>query len=91
MSVEVVEGNLRRHASGLYVPEEMAREREVWTREDWRVLEKATALLQARGLELFLGCTDHRCKAQPVARIRRNDGGITLQCAHKAREVYKSL
>ncbi len=66
------EGAFREHASGLIVPTELSREREVWTHDEWRTLERATKLLQARGLELFIGCTDERCKKEPVKRIRQH-------------------
>lgn len=79
----------REHASGLLVPQELSREREVWTLDEFKILERATKLLQTRGVSLFLGCSDAKCKAQPLERIRRPDGGITLRCAHRDREFTR--
>lgn len=82
-------GGFARHGSGLFVPEELKREREVWLYEEWRILERATKLLESRSLKLFLGCTDDRCQQAPIERIRNLDGGITLRCAHKDRVVVR--
>jgi len=79
------------HASGLLVPEDVAREREVWTRDEWKALEKVTKFLQGKGVELFMGCTHHDCKKLPIERIRRADGGLTLRCAHKDREIIPRI
>lgn len=82
----------RPHASGLFVPEEHSREREVWTRSEWRTIERATKLLTARGLEVFMRCSHTKdCQQAPIERIRRADGGIALQCAHKTRVVLPRL
>lgn len=74
------------HASGLYVPDEHSRTREVWTRDEWRILERAMKLLQSRNVDVFFGCPEPGCKKAPIERVRRNDGGVTLRCAHKDRE-----
>lgn len=76
-------------ASGLLVPGELQREREVWTREDWTILERATKLLSSRGLELYLGCPQDTCREKPLERMRNLDGGITLRCEHKDRVVVR--
>lgn len=77
------------HASGLYVPEEHKREREVWTYDEWRALERATKLLDARGVTLYLACPEEACKGAPIERRRNLDGGITLRCAHKDRVIVR--
>lgn len=79
----------RAHASGLMVPDELSREREVWSKDEWNVLERATKLLASRGMTVFFGCSDPRCRQAPIERLRRTDGGITLRCAHKDREFRK--
>jgi hypothetical protein len=81
----------REHASGLLVPEEQARAREVWGHDEWKLLERVTKLLTARGVELFMGCTEPGCKKAPLERVRRPDGGLTLRCAHKDRLFVKYL
>lgn len=74
------------HASGLLVPEEHAREREVWTKDEWRLMDRVFKLLESRGLEVFLGCTHPDCKGKsPIERRRQPDGGYLLRCPHKDR------
>lgn len=79
----------REHASGLIVPAELSREREVWSKDEYRTLERATRLLTSRGVSLFMGCDDPKCKNTPIERLRNPDGGITLRCFHKDRVVVK--
>lgn len=89
---EARDGAFRTHASGLIVPAEMSREREVWTWAEWRALEKATALLQGRGLQIFLRCGETaECSARPLERVRHKDGSILLRCAHKDRIFRRDL
>ena len=77
------------HASGLLVPEEFQRAREVWTREELRTIDKATALFASRGVQVFLRCEQPDCQRTPMERIRSIDGGITYRCAHKDRVFVK--
>jgi len=86
--MSVAPGFARHEGSGLYVPEEHKRARETWTYDDWRVLERATAMLDARGVQMFLRCPDVGCEA-PMERIRNLDGGITLRCGCKDRIVVR--
>lgn len=82
----------RPHASGLYVPEEVSREREVWTRDEWKTIERATKLLTGRSVEIFMRCSHTRaCAAAPMERLRRPDGGIEIRCAHKTRVIMPNL
>ena len=78
------------HGSGLFVPEELKRQREVWSLQEFKALDKVTQWLEARGVRVFLGCADPDCnKAGPMDRIRSLDGGITYRCPHKDRVVMK--
>lgn len=77
------------HPSGLLVPEELKREREVWTREELRTIDKATALFESRGVQVFLRCSKSECQQKPMERMRSLDGGITYRCAHKDRVFLK--
>lgn len=91
MITDAAPGFRRSATSKLIVPAELSREREVWTYDEWKVVDRATKLLESRGLHLFLGCTDPRCRNAPVERLRRDDGGMTLRCAHKERNAYRTL
>ncbi len=74
-------------ASGLLVPEAHARVREVWTRDEWRILERATKFLSSKDLAIFLGCRASTCREAPLERRRNPDGGLTLRCDHKDRVI----
>ena len=89
MTVTISPGFAKHEGSGLFVPEELKREREVWTYDEWRILERATKLLDSRGMRLYFGCADARCLETPIERMRNLDGGITLRCAHKDRVVVR--
>lgn len=92
MSVEMLPSGFRRATgSGLIVPEEHSRVREVLTWQEWRTIEKATAILSAHGVKMFLGCEKAECKSEPMTRFRRPDGGITLRCAHADREFHRTV
>ena len=82
---------VRQSASGLWVPEELSREREVWTRDEARLLERATKLLESRGVALYLRCTHPDCATVPIERLRAADGGLLLRCGHRDRHLSKSL
>lgn len=84
------DGALRQTASGLFVPEEHSRERQVWTRDECRLVERATKFLDSKGVRTFFGCTNPECKAAPMTRERMADGGIRLRCAHMDREMPRT-
>lgn len=78
-----------RHASGLMVPAEYSREREVWTKDELKVIDRAAKLLASRKVVMLLGCDHPDCRKTPIERIRRIDGGITLRCNHRDREFTR--
>jgi len=81
----------REHASGLLVPNEISRAREVWTRAEWKALDKVTDFLAAKGLTVYLACEQCKGDDKRIERVRRPDGGITLRCAHLDREVIPQI
>jgi hypothetical protein len=82
-----------RHAtnSGLLVPEELSRERQVMTWQEWRDLERVTKSLAARGVVIHLQCLDPRCQREPITRVRTPEGGISFRCAHADRVYTKTI
>ncbi len=84
-------GFRRSTSSGLIVPEELSRAREVWTRDEWKLFERFTKLAESRGLRLFLGCREESCRKAPIERIRQKDGSILLRCEHKDRVLTKAF
>lgn len=81
----------RESESGLILPEAHARQRQVWTRDEAKLLERTTKLLESRGIALYLGCPHHRCTGKPLERIRAADGGLILRCEHMDRHLSRSL
>lgn len=73
------------HASGLLVPDEISREREVWTKDEARLIERATKLLESRDIQVFFGCPHPRCQDAPIRRYLKTDGAMSLRCGHKDR------
>lgn len=78
----------RRHVGGLIVPEEVSRVQQVWTRDEWRLLDRATKLMNAHGLNLQLQCQNQACQATKIERMRRPDGTKMLRCEHMDRVVH---
>lgn len=81
----------RQNALGLIVPEEVSRERQVLSWQEWRDLEKVTKSLMARGMILQLKCADARCQREPITRVRTAEGGISFRCAHADRIYTKAV
>ncbi|HYC00417.1 MAG TPA: hypothetical protein VEC57_14870 [Candidatus Limnocylindrales bacterium] len=73
------------NAAGLYVPEEHARAREVWTFDEWRAIEKASKLLKGRALALVFRCEAPACPDPTIRREPLLGGEIRLRCGCKDR------
>lgn len=80
-----------RTVGGLLVPVEMPRDRQVWTKDEWRLLDRATKLLNARGIALQFQCMTPGCDAEPIERLRQPDGTIVLRCAHADRAFMRAF
>lgn len=77
--------------SGLIVPEaSVTRERQVWPRDEWRLLERATKMLGAHGVDLLLQCQHPSCIKAPLEPMRLPNGGFRLRCAHMDRVMTKA-
>ena len=80
-----------RHASGLLVPEELKRAREVWTRDEVKTVMRALTILDRRGIANFMGCAHPGCERTPIERIRNLDGSITMRCNHLDRVLSRTV
>jgi len=80
-AVERAPSGFRAHKSGLLVPEEHSRARQAWTKDEGRLLERATKLLASRGVRVYFGCVAKGCQSSPMMRTRLANGDFTLQCA----------
>lgn len=78
--------------SGLVVPEELSRGREVWTKAEAKLLDRTVKLLGSRGLQMMFRCTHARCKsAGPITRLRGKGGEMILRCEHLDREFTRAF
>lgn len=84
-------GFARSTASGLILPEAHARERQVWTKDEAKLLERATRLIESRGIEFFLRCRHSECHNEPMTRVLAPDGGLILRCAHMDRILSRTI
>ena len=78
-------------ASGLLVPEETPRQREVWTKDEGRLLDRAIALVQSRGMQFMLRCGDEQCKGSKIERIKGDGRDYLLRCPHKDRVFTRAF
>lgn len=81
----------RPNASGLIVPEAVSREREVWTKDEWRLIQRATKFLRTKGVQVFFRCEQPACQGKPMNRTRQADGAIVMQCDHKDRVLTEAF
>jgi hypothetical protein len=85
-------GFRRNPATGLILPTELSRQREVWTKTEHTLLARATKLLKARGLQILLRCEETSCQSAPIMRRRDpQSGDIHLECAHKTRVFQRQF
>lgn len=85
---------LTRLDSGLLVPESAVPPqppptltREVWLREDLKILRRMDKRLVALGVRTMLLCVNPDCKAPLLGLQAEEDGTTVLQCGCKRREI----
>lgn len=71
----------REHVSGLLVPEDVSRARQVWTADEWRLLDRAMTLLGGHMVAVRLACGSSGCSDRTLTRVPTPDGGYVLRCA----------
>lgn len=81
------------HASGLLVPDDLARKRQVWTKDEGRLLDRLAKLLNERGMLLNLACQNPKCaqSRKPLERFRMANGDYVLRCECTDRVFQKGL
>lgn len=77
MSHGIPDGYAVNAASGLILPEAVALRREVWTRDEWRALDKTIRLCKKRGIAFLMRCG--AC-SQPMGDSRAPSGDVLLSC-----------
>lgn len=78
-----------RNGSGLLVPTDYARTRQVWTNAERRILDRATKLCNSRNVGVSLYCVDCGTK-RPLERIQ-DINGFTLRCDCRDRQFVKGF
>lgn len=77
--------------SGLILPEPLSRGRQVWTRDEWRLLDRCTSMLDRHGVTLLMRCRETSCAGAPLEPQRLSDGSFRLRCAHLDRVMVKAF
>jgi hypothetical protein len=77
---------------GLFVPEALSRQRQVWTRDEWRLLERCTKMLNSHDVHLLMKCSHPACQDAPLTgKRRRSDGSFVLTCGHAIRVMERAF
>ena len=82
----MVVAGFHEHASGLVVPDAVARAREVWTKDELKLLLRALRLMNSRQVRVAFIC--EACK-QPLQHEKMAEGTPRLRCACKDREFTR--
>jgi hypothetical protein len=77
----------RQHASGLFVPSEHSRDREVWTSAEWKQVNRAIKFLRSKGVVLQLRCP--QCTGKMTEHMV--SGHTVLRCEHKDRIMARHV
>lgn len=76
------------HASGLVVPTEVARVREVWTNDERKLLARALGLCGAHQVLVGLQCGRPGCP-EPIIRRVETPEGFALRCGCVERVIQR--
>jgi hypothetical protein len=73
----------------VYVPQYLERQREIWTHDEWRLIDRAAKLLKSRSINMALSCGHESCagKIEQVAGTAMP----TLQCDCRTRIFERTL
>ncbi len=81
----------RTHASGLIVPEEVSRKREVWTPEETRLLDRTVQMLKRKKMQWAVGCETCQGDAKLMTYTRSIDGNRVARCGCTDRILTKAF
>ena len=82
----------RANASGLFVPAEISRIREVITAEEWKALDRVIRkVLGPRRIKFLFSCDHEGCTDRLIRRERTGDGGFVLRCGCRDRVYSPSI
>lgn len=86
----MVEGFRQSVDSGLYVPPDLSRVREVWTAADWRLLRRVARFFKANDVGMILRCMHDTCDDKPLQKLLE-PGRILLRCNCTDRVLSKDF
>jgi hypothetical protein len=77
--------------SGLLVPDAVSRIREVWTSDEWRLIDRAMRLLHSRSVKVTLTCKSDTCDDRAIQGTTEVSGDMRLRCGCKDRIVTRAF
>lgn len=78
------------HVSGLLVPKAHVRIRQVFTKEEWRLLDKVSRLFKSRGVALLMECEQPACSKE-IQQVQIPGAGLMLRCQCTDRVLQKAF
>lgn len=81
----------REHPSGLLVPNELSRQREVWTKKELRLIGRVTKLMASRNMQIMFACRSPQCADTKIERVRGLAGDFVLRCQCKDRVFQRAF
>lgn len=92
LGAKTVGGSFKvRPDSGLLVPEEQVRNRQVWTRDEWKQMNRASGILNGHGVAVLMRCSRPDCPDSMLRPERLADGSSVLRCGCTDRVLSRSL
>jgi len=73
------------------VPEAVSRTREVWTKDEGKLLDRAIALLQSRDVKWLMKCGKPTCSDDKLERLKELGSDYVLQCGCKRRVFTRAF
>lgn len=67
-------------STGLLVPEDTPRPRQVWTKDEVRLHDRFVALMHERGLKIAMKCGKDGCDGE-LTRLQGNGGEYIFRCS----------
>lgn len=78
------------HTSGLLVPKEVVRKRQVFTKEEWRLLDRVSKLFHTKGVALLMECDNPAC-TKKIQQVATPGAGLILRCQCTDRVLQKAF
>lgn len=73
----------RQHDSGLYVPEAISRRRQVLTRDEWKLYERAIRLYERHTIAVKMHCAARGCDDPAIVIVPGTDPILRCGCTDR--------